>query len=143
MLLWKFVIYPVFAAIFGMSMTVVSSLYAAEIFQCTDEQGGVEVRQTPCTRGTEKSLTVEPQIVPWAKVKSAGRIGSSSPKRSSRPKRKASARSKGVSEKQCWKKAQQLERVQWQLRKGYKPSRGEKLRQKRRELEAFRRKFCR
>ena len=136
-------LYPVFSAIYFVVMTVSSSLYAAEIYQCTDEAGGVEYRQTPCIRGTEKSLTVEPQTVPWAKVESPRVSDSGSSGKKARRKRFSGTGSGEVSEKQCWKKAQQLERVQWQLRKGYKPSRGEKLRQKRRELESFRREFCR
>ncbi len=143
MLLQKSGIVPLWAAVFGIALLWSSGCWSEGIFRCVDDAGRVEFRQTPCQPGKGESVVVNPQTVPWAKVESSRASKAGASGKRVRPKRSSGTGSGEVSEKQCWKKSQQLEKVQWQLRKGYKPSRGEKLRQRRRELEAFQRKFCR
>jgi hypothetical protein len=42
----------------------------------------------------------------------------------------------------CWKKQRQLDEVNRRLRAGYTPVQGERLRQRRRDYEAYLRRFC-
>jgi hypothetical protein len=46
-------------------------------------------------------------------------------------------------DEKCFKKRQQLEDINWQLRRGYKPSKGDRLRHRRRAYEEYLRRYCR
>ncbi|MET0082742.1 MAG: DUF4124 domain-containing protein [Sedimenticola sp.] len=126
-------------------LMVVTAATADTVYRCHDEQGGVIFQQLPCSGGLSEPVEITPQVVDWVGNREDGRRGRASPearKRQSRnrPKRE---RSKGVSEKECFRNRQKLEQVQWKLRKGYRPAEGERLKQRRRQLEAFDSRYCR
>lgn len=113
------------------------------VYRCTTPSGKIEFRQIPCGGETDETeLTIEDTRTGWTPpteaVTSANKSSSTS-KKSTSDAAKAAAKRK----KDCFKKRQQLERAQAELRRGYSAARGETLKQRRREYEAYMREFCR
>ena len=129
--------------VFGCWITVcVTPLSAGEtVYRCTDEQGRVLFQQTPCAeKGEVIDIEVDSSI--WSPVTNAKKILAKGVKKPRKKTRVSRTRSNSQ-DKVCWKNKQKLERIHWKLRKGYKPAQGERLRQQRRELEAYKKEFCR
>jgi hypothetical protein len=115
------------------------------VYRCPDAEGAVLFQQLPCSEGSEIKLDVN--TTEWANAP-----GSSSPhSKKSKSKKKSDtaatqrklAQAHKKQEQACWKARQRIEKIEWDLRKGYKPSRGERLRQQRRQQEDYLRQFCR
>jgi hypothetical protein len=114
------------------------------VYRCTDSDGSVEFRQQPCNTGAaEEALTVEDRQTGWVPPS-----GSASPDATAKRTRapRGTRRASGTDPRQaerCWEKRRQLEEVEAQLRHGYKPARGERLRRRRSGYEEYIGRFCR
>lgn len=116
----------------------------AGVFRCPDGEGGVVFQQTPCPQGVELELDVRatewvasPGLQPLQQRK---RTGSAARQRSALAR---AAREERKQKQACWKARQRIERIEAELRHGYKPSKGERLRRQRREQSDYLRAFCR
>ncbi|WP_428623223.1 hypothetical protein [Sedimenticola sp.] len=138
------------AAIVGGLITLFCNLAApatavAGVFRCPDGAGGVLFQQVPCAQGEEIKLDVH--TTKWAKspLPRSRRQRSASSKTASR-QHDALARAAQDARKQklaCWKAQQRVERIEAELRHGYKPARGERLHRQLREQSDYLREFCR
>jgi hypothetical protein len=125
-------------------MMPVPAAVLAGVFRCPDGEGGVVFQQAPCVQGEEVELDVRttewvesPRLQPLRQQKRSASAGR---------QRTALARAAREERKQkqaCWKARQRVERIEAQLRHGYKPSKGERLRRQRREQSDYLREFCR
>ena len=117
----------------------------AGVYRCPDASGGITFQQRPCPQGQEVELDV--QTTPWvASPKLKPAKGKQTTGRRSKSDAAALARAARAQRKQkqaCWRARKQIEKIEWSLRKGYRPSRGERLKQRRREKEDYVRTFCR
>lgn len=117
---------------------------SAAVYRCRDSDGGVLYQRAPCAGGSEVELdTRTTEWVAAPTIRHGGR-----PDRSATRDRQAAALSRAAQakarqEKACWRAEQRIDRIDRTLRKGYKPARGERLRQQRREQQAYLRRFCR
>lgn len=113
----------------------------ASVYRCPGTEGAVQFQQTPCENG--QLLELQDNSTAWTAAprakatKQRGKVK----KRSKKKTRLAGGRAR--QEKACWKARQRIEKIEWSLRKGYRPARGERLRQQRREQQAYLRQFCR
>ncbi|WPL18842.1 hypothetical protein Thiowin_03933 [Thiorhodovibrio winogradskyi] len=120
------------------------------VYRCTMPDGRIEFRQFPC-HGRDESLLMEIDDRPsgWTppdpaevfKEERATTDRSSGTRGASSDARKAAAVDRRREEK-CWKKEQQLEQVNRNLRAGYKIGEGQRLRHKRAEYQDYLRRFC-
>ncbi len=110
---------------------------STKVYRCERADGRIEFRQGPCLRGEQDELLINDVRTGWdapvSKVKRETR-------KAKRNKTKTSK--KAVSDKTCFSKRQRLEAVNRKLRRGYKAGQGVKLRDRRREYEAFLSRFC-
>lgn len=126
-------------------LLVLPGVLGAGVFRCTDADGGVLFQQTPCAQGEEIELDV--RTTEWVESppgKSPGRKKSSP--RSQAGEQAALSRATQAERKQaqaCWRAKQRIERIETELRHGYKPARGERLRRQRRQQSDYLRAFCR
>lgn len=113
----------------------------SSVYRCTAADGSIELRQHPCEGGDlSQRLHIEDNRTGWVP-----------PRPDSTPKPKTQKARKGAKStsprkqyvERCWKKRQQIARINNELRAGYKPARGERLKRRRRELEAYVNEFCR
>lgn len=116
------------------------SANAAEtVYRCTLPDGRLEFRQGPCPRGQQKRLEIEDHKVGW----DAPAVEVDVPKR---PRPRHSVHDgdapKAAQAQKCLTIRQRLEDVSRELRAGYRPSRGERLRQRRRHYEDYLSRFC-
>ena len=117
-----------------------------QVYRCIAPDGGIEFSQSPCTDGAEeREVRIEDRKTGWdpsrLKVERIPKVQA----KSSARKRKADKEDQAAltrREEKCWKKRQQLEKVNWKLRRGYKPATGVKLRRQRQDYEAYIRQFC-
>ena len=116
---------------------------AASIFRCIDTRGHIEFRQTACAAGGGQRLRVRVPKIGWLKPKPPTVITNEQRGVSEEPTQTRGAAATPSDRRRCWQAEQRLQRIQRQLRKGYKSAQGERLRQQRREQEDFRRRFCR
>lgn len=116
---------------------------SAAVYRCSESDGGVLYQQVPCVGGSEVNL--ETRTTEWVTAPTIrrDRRSGSSGKRDRQAALSRAARAEARQEKACWRAEQRIDRIEWTLRKGYKPARGERLRQQRREKQAYLRKFCR
>jgi len=129
------------------AVLAVSSIRApagTTVYSCEDAEGRIEFRQQPCTPDVvENAVSIEDRRTGWVPPVEQ-------PKAASSPRpavggRKASRQSAAGSRQadRCWEKRRKLADVNRELRRGYKPSRGDKLRHRRRTYEAYIDRFCR
>jgi hypothetical protein len=110
----------------------------ATIYRCK-LPSGVSFQARPCPdEASSNEVEIEDyrigtRAVPVTKLKKS--------KTQKTRRRRAKANTTG-NKKACFSKKQQLEKVQWTLRRGYKASAGARLHQRRRSLEAYLREFC-
>ncbi|MCW8921170.1 MAG: DUF4124 domain-containing protein [Sedimenticola sp.] len=113
----------------------------ASVYRCPDASGAVLFQQMPCAEGVELELDV--RATEWITTPESKPDKRKTQARK-RPRQKSQlARESARQEKACWKARQRIEKIEWALRKGYKPARGERLRQQRREQQDYLRQFCR
>ncbi len=130
------------SVVVGLGLLVLSGVAVAGdgIYRCSLPDGGVEFRQGPCPGDGGDLLEPVPQLFSgrqfvWPRPRKR-RLHDEEPlSRPGRRKRKSADR--------CWKTRQKISRIEWKLRKGYRPAEGERLRQRRREYEAYLNRFCR
>jgi hypothetical protein len=121
-----------------------SACHAADaIYRCTRPDGSIELRQFPC-HGRDRSEQVElgPDNRGWEAPPDVKRPARKTTKRKTRSPA-ARARAERQQEERCWTKRQQLEKVRYRLRSGYKAGQGQKLRRQRDEYADYIRRFCR
>lgn len=114
------------------------------VFRCPDGSDGVIFQQIPCAQGVEVELDI--RTTEWvASPQGRSGQGRGSAKAGSRDQAALgrAARAERKQKQACWKAGQRIERIEAELRRGYKPSRGERLRQQRREQSDYLREFCR
>jgi hypothetical protein len=119
------------------------ALAQAQVYRCTAADGSIEFRQQACVPGDAgEQLEIQDTRTGWipptpeppdTKKEQAKKASTSKPAQDEADK----------NAERCWKKRQQLQRVENELRAGYKPARGEKLKQRRREYEAEINRYCR
>lgn len=113
----------------------------ASVYRCPDASGAVLFQQMPCAEGVELELDV--RATEWVAAPESKSDKRKAPVRKNPRQRTQLARESARQEKACWKARQRIEKIEWALRKGYKPARGERLRQQRREQQDYLRQFCR
>ena len=110
------------------------------VYRCDGDDGAVTFGDQPCGGKSEAkflqqaapevgSVVVDPSVIPQ-RAKSKPRAARS---KASAPK---------VSDSRCHAKETRLERINAELRHGYRPQRGERLKRERREVEDFLDDFC-
>lgn len=120
-----------------------SGLVDAAVYRCPDGSGGVLFQQQPCPQGEEVELDI--RTTRWVASPPLD-LSDRRPARAGGGERAALARVARAERKQkqaCWRARQRIERIETELRRGYKPARGERLRQQRREQSDYLREFCR
>ncbi|TVO72394.1 DUF4124 domain-containing protein [Sedimenticola selenatireducens] len=115
------------------------------VYRCPDAEGAVLFQQLPCSEGSEIKLDIGATEWVNAPASSSPRSkkSKSKKKRDTATTQRKLAQAHKKQEQACWKARQRIEKIEWDLRKGYKPSRGERLRQQRRQQEDYLRQFCR
>jgi hypothetical protein len=113
------------------------------VFRCTAPDGSIEFRQQACQKA-DRSATIElnDRRTGWTPPPGE-KPSASKPKGRGKKKRPTSAQDDDKYADRCWNKRQQLERVNAELRAGYKTAQGVKLRRRRSEYEAFLSRYCR
>lgn len=117
----------------------------AGVFRCPDGSGGVIFQQIACPQGEAVELDVRttewvasPPGQPSRRNRRPAKSGSGDQAALSRAAREARRQ-----EQACWRANQRVEQIEAELRHGYKPSRGERLRRQRRQQSDYLRAFCR
>lgn len=124
------------------------------VYRCTAPDGSIEFRQQACDGSHEANqVEVLDRRTGWVPPSSPDLLKSSRPKavrpasdEKTRDRRQGPSTRKGSTGKdadRCWAKHQQIARINAELRAGYKPQRGVKLRRRRSEYEAFLSRYCR
>ncbi len=139
--------------LFVASVTILLSLalcttVEAAIYRCKGEAGEVEFRQMLCEEGGGEAVEVNVRATEWVDLNKHRVSRPASAGNRKKQKRQSKKPASVVLDddrlsKECWRVKSQIERIEWQLRKGYKPVQGERLRRQRREKTAYLRKFCR
>lgn len=118
----------------------------SRVIKCTSDTGQISFSQTGCERGTREALEVHNPKVGWINLKTVvSKFKAKSDKReSSRPRGKASGSRKGerTQKQKCWRARKSVARIARELKRGYKPARGEELRYQRAEQEDYLALFC-
>ncbi|WP_456373642.1 DUF4124 domain-containing protein [Thiolapillus sp.] len=121
---------------------------AAEVYRCTQPDGGVSFQQQACSHEGRRIETGQAQSA-WAPLRSAEKALYQRYRKRDRERlqrkrklRRQTAGQSTVDERRCLLKRQQLESVSAELRRGYKAGRGEKLRRRRDNYEEYLRRFC-
>jgi hypothetical protein len=127
-------------------LTLAANVLAdTNVYRCRAPDGKIEFRQTSCATDTdEDEITVEDRKTGWEPKLTKIEKKTKSSKKSGSRERQAVKEDAALAqqEKQCWKKRQLLDEVNWKLRRGYKPPTGVKLRRRRRTYEDYIRRFC-
>ncbi len=125
------------------------SVGAAEtIIRCHLPDGRVNFSDRPCRSGIQDELKFKDQKVGWEAPRTPLKL-----KRKSKRERQKQARKKAAAlrrakkerarkKRDCWKKKEQIDRIQERLRRGYKAGQGRTMRYRQRELEGYLREFC-
>lgn len=121
----------------------------AEVFRCPGDAGEVLYTQHPCDAGTRivaapgvpaVATGVRASETAWLKARQKGK--SAGP--AGRPVKAAGKRAQLAKQQyQCQRKRASLAAVNADLRRGYKPAQGEKLRRRRAAYEDYLGAFCR
>ena len=112
------------------------------VYRCKTGNLAIEFRSYPCDSGFGTKIELKTAPTGWIKPDKPDATTYKKPRSKPRPKKvKASVKVK-AEDRACWKARQRLERIHWELRKGYRPVKGERLRQQRREQEAYLQEFC-
>ena len=118
-----------------------------KVYRCRGQDGAVEFRQWHCDQGLQAEVRVDTTPSGWVppRAKPASKRGGRGGKsRSASVPKDASrtARIKQSRAKECWRRKQKLEKLEWRLRRGYKAGKGPGLRRQRQEYEDYVRRFC-
>jgi hypothetical protein len=112
------------------------------VYRCTAPDGRIEFRERPCDGHHQaRELHIPDNRTGWVPPKPAPRKeakGEAKPRR-----RAATAPEQDRHAERCWEKRQKIQGINNELRAGYTPERGEKLKDRRRAHEAFLNRWCR
>ena len=114
----------------------------ATLYRCTAEDGAIEFRQQACATGIEERLEVKDVKVGWRPPEIKTEKKKKPAAKKTRKRLESRKKQQRKSDRACWNKRQQLERVEWRLKRGYKAGKGNELRFKRRQYEDYLDKFC-
>jgi hypothetical protein len=115
-----------------------SAAEGVTLYRC-DVDGNVEFRQTACQAGVEARQHVVHSNSGMTPSEPGLRLKMASEKTDTVSRRKTEP----DSEKACWHKRRQLERVEKRLRTGYRASEYQRLHDRQRDYEQFIHRFCR
>jgi hypothetical protein len=119
-----------------------AALAESTIYRCTAPDGTVEFRQYPCHgRDEAEALDIRDDPTGWVPPQQAP--ATEDDEKPARSKRAANRNDRDQYAERCWNKRQQIERINNELRAGYSVARGERLKRRRREHEAYLNEFCR
>ena len=134
------------AGLLSVSLNPVSTA-TAEVYRCPGPDGVPAFQSVPCPGGSSAPLALEPLNTlgegvrkseqAWLRERAAGQHD-----RTRSTSGSATAAQRRRQEERCLKERQRLDAVQAQLRRGYKPGQGERLRRRREEHAAYLRRFC-
>lgn len=112
------------------------------VYRCTAPDGRIEFRERPCDgRASEQALSIPDNRTGWVPPSPAP--ADEPEHKSRRDARSNPAADKDPYAERCWRKRQQIQGINNELRAGYQPARGERLKRRRREYEAFVDRYCR
>jgi hypothetical protein len=116
----------------------------AAIYRC-EHAGTVAFQERPCAEGPSPEVTVQDYRIgtvppPQTQPANTRQTAPTRHKPDSRPRHPA--RTATDNQKVCLGKRQQLEKIRWQLSRGYKASAGERLHFRQRQLEDYLRAQC-
>lgn len=135
-------------AISPLLLLVAGSLSAdTSVYRCDTPDGVIEFSQLPCAEGAnEQEIFIQDRKTGWVPNDTPSRRTTKKTGKPRNRKRKPAGADRAAAqarrEERCWKKRQLLEGVNRKLRRGYKAGQGVKLRDRRRDFEAYIRKFC-
>lgn len=118
------------------------------IIRCQLPDGRVSFSDRACSSGVQDELKFKDQKVGWEAPRTPLKLKRKSKReKQKQARRKATAlrrakKEKARKKKDCWKKKQQIDRIQERLRRGYKAGQGRTMRYRQRELEDYLREFC-
>jgi hypothetical protein len=116
----------------------------ASVYRCTAPDGSVEFRQRACQEAhTSTQVQIEDNRTGWVPPPGEEPATAAKKKRTKERRSRTVADDKEKNADRCWSKRQQIERVNAELRAGYKPQRGVKLRRRRSEYEEYLSRYCR
>jgi hypothetical protein len=116
----------------------------ASIYRCTAPDGSVEFRQGACQEAhTSTQVQIEDNRTGWVPPAGEAPAAAAKKKKTKAPRSPTAADDTDKYADRCWSKRQQIERVNAQLRAGYAPPQGVKLRRRRSEYEAYLSRYCR
>ncbi len=139
----------------GFAMSVVLSAISSPFFQsaqagvkmyrCQGEDGHIAFRQFACTSGSGERIVVESPKIGFKKPKApkTNPVKREGERSAVTESPKAQALNSDARQRRCWTARKKQERLQRQLRKGYRPAEGERLRSRRNEQDDYLRRFCR
>jgi hypothetical protein len=134
---------PIASLLCGLTLlsASLSALPQSRVYRCTSPDGAVEFSQRPCKGGVNaEALDIQDQRTGWVPPKPEPEPPTN--KRKKRTKSEKQSNRDKYAER-CWKKRQQVKSINNELRAGYSPARGERLKKRRREHEAFISEYCR
>jgi hypothetical protein len=113
-----------------------------QVYRCVAPNGSIEFRQYPChERDSATRIEIDDSRTGWVPPVSADAPASARPKQPRFTKPAIVEQDPALADR-CWKKQRQLNDVNRRLRAGYTPVQGERLRQRRRDYEAYLHRFC-
>lgn len=137
----------------GLLITLYAAAPAAQVYLCPDDRGRAHYQQTPCPGSDAGPVALPPLNTLGGGLRPGEReLLESRRKQAERARRTRDARRARTAagdlrrERQarsCWQREQRLGRINARLRRGYTPTQGIRLRDRRRELEDYLRRFCR
>jgi hypothetical protein len=119
-----------------------------QVYRCTTPDGKIEFRQDACSAAADgQEVTIENRQTGWDPAKLETEQGwkdltTPKPKPRERKVDKQDSAAKARQKEKCWEKRQHIEDIDWRLKRGYKPSTGNRLRHKRRLYEDYISQFC-
>ncbi|MGB5733297.1 MAG: hypothetical protein WBM40_02490 [Thiohalocapsa sp.] len=121
-----------------------NALAQASVYRCVAPDGSVEFRQRACQAAHGSTqIEIEDNHTGWVPPAAEEPAKSDTKKRTKKRQAASPADDKDRYADRCWSKQQQIERINTELRAGYSPQRGVKLRRRRTEYEAFLSRYCR
>ncbi len=125
--------------------TPLKILAETRVYRCTAADGSVEFRERSCQgQDQERALEIRDNRTGWVPPEPEAPVtGKPEGKSRGKPKPRATATDADRYKERCWNKRQEIQGINNELRAGYKPARGERLKRRRREHEAFIDRYCR
>jgi len=139
----------------GFAMTVVVLAVSSSFFQpvqagvkmyrCQGENGQIAFRQFACASSSGDRIEVESPKIGFKKPKTpkTNRVKQEGEQDAVSESPTTQVLNSDARQRRCWKARKMQDRLQRQLRKGYRPAEGEGLRSRRNEQDEYLRRFCR